>query len=834
MAMGQEIASFYASIGADSSGLQKGLEQTKSSMSGLQKTTSALQGVVTGAFIAIGAAAVAMATSIATTGIQFDALKEQAQVAFTTMLGSGEAAQKMLDDLQAFAAKTPFEFPDLIRASQRLMAMGFAADDVIPTLTAIGDAVAGLGGSAETVDRVTTALGQMNAKGKVSAEEMNQLTEAGIPVWQMLADKIGTTVPEAMKKVSGQSTKTAADSGVAWKMMADGVLETVPKMRGGMDSVAASGVSAATAISAITEGIEKKFGGMMENQSKTWNGIISNIKDGFAQLSGTIMAPFFDMAKEQLAKVAQAIGFMSDMFHKGTADISAWQYAFSLLVPQSQIDNFIAVWEAIENVIEVIKAIYRPIASAVSQFLTWQDVMIGLGGLLAMTIIPMLASLVVSMAPVVGTIAGVVIAVGTLRKAWEHDFLGIRTIAQDTFAKLAKWFEGTGIWKGSINDTLYGPGGIQPSIIIWSNSTKNKIAAWVQWAKDRFEQFKGDVIQTFNIWKDRVIEIWGDVMDPIVDIVTKWAINVKQKIENFVGWIVGDFGIFTKMKEKAFDIWNSLLGWWDDHVQPWINHGREIAQGLWDGVRERWTGFISWWQGEWEYLKSRFQSFFGIHSPSTVFAGYGNDMMAGLANGLSAGQSLVVDAMGNVMTEIKKASEWDSLGSIIGDKQAADFVKKVNVLGANATAALAQGGVATGNPAFAAATMAMTSQVSDPIANLKNNIDNLVSQLNDKGITSTLGTNTRTDLNALSESLGALLAGGSYSAPSGILAPTTPTTPTTSTNSSEMVVTLLKAILAEVTREAKVADAGFKSIVTVLSKPNGKLGDTVTIKNGLK
>jgi tape measure domain-containing protein len=172
----------------------------------------------------------------------FNSSMQQSQIAFTTLLGSSAAAREHLAELTNFAKRTPFEQGPLIQMSQRLQAMGFDAKSVVPTLTAVGDAVAGLGGNAQTMDRVVTAMGQMNAKGKASAEEMMQLTEAGIPAWDMLAKKIGTDVPTAMKRVS------------------DGA------------------VSSATAIDALTTGMGERFGGMMEKQSKTLAGSMSTIR----------------------------------------------------------------------------------------------------------------------------------------------------------------------------------------------------------------------------------------------------------------------------------------------------------------------------------------------------------------------------------------------------------------------------------------------------------------------------------------------------------------------------------------------------------------------------
>ncbi len=202
---------------------------------------------------------------------------EMARVAFTNLLGSGEKAQAYLEQLRDFAMKTPFELPGLISATQRLMAMGIAAEKVIPTMTAIGDAVAGVGGSAETLNRVVMAIGQIQAKGKLSAEEMLQLAEAGIPAWAMVAEKIGKTVPEAMK---------LAEKGA---------------------------IDANTAIAALTEGMEKRFGGMMAQGSKTWTGMLSNFKDQITKTLDDIGKSLMSTGKGILTAGSSLLDWISSL-----------------------------------------------------------------------------------------------------------------------------------------------------------------------------------------------------------------------------------------------------------------------------------------------------------------------------------------------------------------------------------------------------------------------------------------------------------------------------------------------------------------------------------------
>lgn len=191
---------------------------------------------IAGATAAIGGFALKTASAAETT-----------EISFTTMLGSSEAALDMMEELADFAAHTPFELSGLQTATRQLLAYGFTAEDVIPMLTAVGDATAALGTGQAGIEAVTRALGQMQTRGKASAEEMLQLTEAGIPAWEYLARAIGTDTAGAMEAVS------------------DGA------------------VDADTAIKALTDGMEQDFGGMMEEQSKTVEGLFSNLSDAIEQ-----------------------------------------------------------------------------------------------------------------------------------------------------------------------------------------------------------------------------------------------------------------------------------------------------------------------------------------------------------------------------------------------------------------------------------------------------------------------------------------------------------------------------------------------------------------------
>lgn len=242
----------------------------------------------TRAGLAIGAAAGA----IAVLGVSTASQMEQAEIAFTNMLGSGQKADKFLKDLGNFAAKTPFEFPELVSSSQMLLAMGFNAKDLIPTLTAVGDAVAGMGGSGEQVQLVVRALGQMQAKGKIAGEELLQMTEQGIPALKILADGYGVSTGEMSKMVA------------AGKVLSD---KAIPILVKGLENG--------------TKNV-KGFGGMMEQQSKTVQGRFSTMKDTIQMGLGNLAQKAFPLLNGAMQVATEGFDafFKAIESGKGTGD----------------------------------------------------------------------------------------------------------------------------------------------------------------------------------------------------------------------------------------------------------------------------------------------------------------------------------------------------------------------------------------------------------------------------------------------------------------------------------------------------------------------------------
>ncbi len=258
-------------------------------------------------------------------GIAFNASLEQAKIGFTTMLGSARQADAFLRGLADFAAKTPFEFPELRTAASRVLAFGFSAEQIMPMLQAVGDAAAGLGLSgSEGVNRIIYALGQMRAKAKVSAEEMMQLTEAGIPAWEILAQAMGKSTSEVMKLAS------------------DGL------------------IPADKAIQALIDGMERRFPNMMAAQSKSYSGLMSTLRDETGMLFGSVMKPSFSWLTDVV--LPRAI----NLLHKFREGFSAGGLRTALLaiIPPGLIDEFKLLDSALARVKDGISSLADSIRSS--------------------------------------------------------------------------------------------------------------------------------------------------------------------------------------------------------------------------------------------------------------------------------------------------------------------------------------------------------------------------------------------------------------------------------------------------------------------------------------
>ena len=237
-----EAGAAVAKLGLDHSGFRKALLETNALAQTFPATITNFMANPLLGLVGIAKSVGESLRSALGGGIKLAAETEQAQMSLEVMLGSVDRAKTMLADLKTFATKTSFQFPEVRGLAQQLLGFGMSAEKILPSIKAIGDVSAGSGRSLSEVGLV---FAQVMAKTKLTGEEMMQFAEKGVP----------------LRKEMERITKT---SGAAFdKLVSDGKVSFDQVEQGFIDMTSAGG----------------KFANMMERQSGTLNGLLSNLTD---------------------------------------------------------------------------------------------------------------------------------------------------------------------------------------------------------------------------------------------------------------------------------------------------------------------------------------------------------------------------------------------------------------------------------------------------------------------------------------------------------------------------------------------------------------------------
>jgi len=124
---------------------------------------------------------------------------EQLNVAFTTFFRSTAQAKQTLKELEQFSLKTPFTSEETQQAARILLAYGFSAEQLIPTITRLGDVTSG---TQIPLQQIALVFGQVKAAGKLMGQDLLQLVNAGFNPLQEMSERTGVSVAELRKQMA--------------------------------------------------------------------------------------------------------------------------------------------------------------------------------------------------------------------------------------------------------------------------------------------------------------------------------------------------------------------------------------------------------------------------------------------------------------------------------------------------------------------------------------------------------------------------------------------------------------------------------------------------------
>lgn len=236
-----------------------------------------------------------LAGSIFNTRSQF----QQLEISFTTMLGSADKSKQLMDELIQTAAHTPFDMSSITGGAKQLLAYGTEAKDVNKTLVQLGDIASGLN---IPLGDLVYLYGTTVSQGRMFTMDLRQFMGRGVP----LAEELG--------KILHQNTTEVQESVSKGKVTSDIFKEAIANM------TQAGG----------------RFGGLMEQQSKTLEGQWSNIGDSIQQM-------FNEIGKKSEGVFSSGLSIISAMVENwqevikviGVATIAVGSYRASLMAAAS-------------------------------------------------------------------------------------------------------------------------------------------------------------------------------------------------------------------------------------------------------------------------------------------------------------------------------------------------------------------------------------------------------------------------------------------------------------------------------------------------------------------
>lgn len=224
--------------------------------SSVRRHSTAIAGTLGKAFLAGTAGAGALTVSLAKVGVGYNSLEATARKAMSTLLGSGQAATQMMDELFAFTQESPFGRETFIRATQQLVGFGMEAEKIIPALSAIQDAMAAVGRGDQDIAEVVNVLAKITSTGKITAQNLNELGIRGVDAARLIGEQMGKTGDQIRSDI----TNGALDAG--------------------------------TAVDMLVAGMTARFGGAAADLKGLWDGALQSISARWRNLGSDLAEPF--------------------------------------------------------------------------------------------------------------------------------------------------------------------------------------------------------------------------------------------------------------------------------------------------------------------------------------------------------------------------------------------------------------------------------------------------------------------------------------------------------------------------------------------------------------
>lgn len=488
---------------------------------------------------------------------------QQLQIAFETMLGSADKAKKLLGELDKLAMTTPFSITDVQDTAQQLLAYGIAAEDIIPTTKMLGDISAG---NADRFKMLALAYGQVQAKTRLAGQEMLQFTNAGVNLRELLSKKLGVSIADIDK------------------LMEQGKI-SFQDVRGAL-------------MQATSEG--GKFHNLMQRQSQTTAGQLSNLQDNITRLGrqiGLVLLPAVQSLVNFLMPLVQGFRNLNPAVQKAILFTALFIAALGPLIL------------VIGNVITAIRGISIAMAFVAAN--------------------PIILAIVAIVALIAG-LAFLIIHNWDTLKQWFTSFWG--------------WLSATvvAVWQGIYN---------------FLSSILNAIRSVVTGA---FNVIRAIVNAVMGAIRAVIAGTWG----AIYGIIASFIGRIIGLFAPAFSWLIGrgrDIigGLISGITSMAGALWSGIasvsagIGKFFAGAGSWLfSAGQSIVSGLVHGIESMAGKVADAASHIANSAKDKVTNLLGIHSPSKVFQGYGKNIVQGFVKGIAGSAGMANMAMQGLVASV--------------------------------------------------------------------------------------------------------------------------------------------------------------------------------------
>lgn len=545
-------------------GTQQGVDQVAATIDGIATSAKDAKAPADGFFSSLFKNATNIASSIsllkgfvggvvglASSMVSGNAEFERYQTQFTVLLGSADAAKARLAELADFGAKTPFELPEVVKADKILQSFGLESEDAAKKFgfnaaqirTIAGDTASGTGASFE---EMSLLLGKFSTGA--TGEAIARMAELGI------ASKDDLTKMGLEFSKSGQ------------------LLSPLPE-----------------SMSVVLKLMQQKFGGMMDAQSMTFEGMVSNLQDWVGQTKRVIMAPIFDVLKEQLGNLLVFLG--SDAVKGAIAGFAqglaggigaAIQFIATTVIPM-----FVAGWGLLQQGLAIAQPYFDLIGgvlSTIGQYFaevvisgdTFNDFLTSLPGFLQPVVVVLgnYINVWMDVAETIGSVVGA-LSNGDLQTAFLALTNGFGAVVSDY-----------AIYAQSLGQLLLDTGlAIVTQVATWGAAFVDWIAPYIGPALDALNawiaQLWAWVLQQAPIWLQQLLT-WGQAL---IDWIAPYA---SLAIAALSSWVAG---LWAWVQAQA-PIWVGQLMAWGSAFVAWVAPIAGPALAALGGLLGQFLGWI--------------------------------------------------------------------------------------------------------------------------------------------------------------------------------------------------------------------------------------------------